>query len=322
MNRRYAPICLIAVLFLWMPIPATALSLLFPANAEKQRTVEVPEGPHQIPSGPYADAWMPTETMAGVLRQEAWRIAAPGATTAQLLSALSDQVVAAGWEVIFDCDTETCGGFDFRLAANVLPPPEMHVDLGDFRYMAARGPDGLIGLLVSRTTSAGYVQVSRISPAGSVHEVDGIGGGVLSGTDPAPGATPAPLPSGAEGFARMLDTEGRVVLSDLRFDIGSAQLAPGSYGSLDALADYLRANPARKVALVGHTDSSGALDANIALSKRRAGSVLERLVTDYAIPRVQLAAEGMGYLSPLATNLTPEGRELNRRVEVIITSTE
>ena len=64
------------------------------------------------------------------------------------------------------------------------------------------------------------------------------------------------------------------------------------------------------------------MDGNIALSKRRAGSVLERLVTAYDIPRRQLEAEGMGYLSPLDTNLTDDGRDANRRVEVIITSTE
>jgi OOP family OmpA-OmpF porin len=64
------------------------------------------------------------------------------------------------------------------------------------------------------------------------------------------------------------------------------------------------------------------LNGNIALSKRRASSVLDRLTRDYDIPRRQMEAEGMGYLSPLSTNLTQEGRDLNRRVEVIVTSTE
>jgi OOP family OmpA-OmpF porin len=50
--------------------------------------------------------------------------------------------------------------------------------------------------------------------------------------------------------------------------------------------------------------------------------VLERLVTTYDIPPHQLDAQGMGYLSPVASNLTEEGREVNRRVEVIITSTQ
>jgi OOP family OmpA-OmpF porin len=50
--------------------------------------------------------------------------------------------------------------------------------------------------------------------------------------------------------------------------------------------------------------------------------VLERLAGQYGVARSQLEAEGMGYLAPVATNLTPEGREVNRRVEVILLSTE
>ncbi|MDP5359491.1 MAG: OmpA family protein, partial [Paracoccaceae bacterium] len=94
------------------------------------------------------------------------------------------------------------------------------------------------------------------------------------------------------------------------------------YGSLRDLADYLLLHPDRTVALVGHTDSAGSLATNIALSKRRAGSVLERLVTVYGVARRQLEAEGMGYLAPVSSNLTEAGREANRRVEVIITSTQ
>ncbi|MFB1025868.1 MAG: OmpA family protein, partial [Octadecabacter sp.] len=122
--------------------------------------------------------------------------------------------------------------------------------------------------------------------------------------------------------AQSLADQGRFILSGLVFETGSAQLGDAIFGSLQDLADYLIANPDRTVALVGHTDFVGSLDGNIALSKRRAGSVLERLATTYDIPRHQLDAQGMGYLSPVATNLTEDGREANRRVEVIITSTQ
>ena len=88
------------------------------------------------------------------------------------------------------------------------------------------------------------------------------------------------------------------------------------------LAAFLLADPARQVALVGHTDAVGALDGNIALSKRRAASVLERLATAYDVPRTQMTAEGMGYLAPLTTNRTSEGRDQNRRVEAVLLNTE
>ena len=121
-------------------------------------------------------------------------------------------------------------------------------------------------------------------------------------------------------FRQSLLETGHAVLEGLSFETGSAQLAAGDYEVLQTLADLLASKPDLVVALVGHTDSSGSLDGNIALSKRRAGSVLERLVSDYGVPRRQLDAQGMGYLAPIATNLTEEGRTVNRRVEVIITS--
>jgi outer membrane protein OmpA-like peptidoglycan-associated protein len=84
----------------------------------------------------------------------------------------------------------------------------------------------------------------------------------------------------------------------------------------------LRANPNLQVALVGHTDSAGSLEGNIGLSKRRARAVRQRLINAHGVRADQLAAEGMGYLSPVGSNLTEVGRNANRRVEVIVTSTE
>ena len=115
-----------------------------------------------------------------------------------------------------------------------------------------------------------------------------------------------------------LEADGRAVLPDLDFPTGTSALAAGEYASLDLLAGYLRDNPALRVALVGHTDTDGSLDGNIALSKRRARSVMDRLVEVHGVPRRQLTAEGMGYLAPIANNLSAAGREANRRVEVII----
>jgi OOP family OmpA-OmpF porin len=153
--------------------------------------------------------------------------------------------------------------------------------------------------------------VIRAAPSGST-PVAGSSGPVLR----------EPSPRSLGDFGARLEADGRVILSDLSFDTGSAQLGEGSYSSLRALAEYLEANQGRRVALVGHTDAEGSLDGNITLSRRRAGSVLERLVSDYGTRRAQLDAQGMGYLAPIATNLTAEGREANRRVEVIIVSTE
>ena len=135
-----------------------------------------------------------------------------------------------------------------------------------------------------------------------------------------PALTPSTIEQGS--LAEALESVGRFVMTDLAFQTGSASLGDDDYPSLTALAAYLAERPGRTVALVGHTDSEGSLAGNIALSKRRAGSVLERLVSDYGVARDQLEAEGMGYLAPIANNLTEAGRDQNRRVEVIVTSTD
>ena len=123
------------------------------------------------------------------------------------------------------------------------------------------------------------------------------------------------------GLAAALQDNGSAVLEDLVFKSGSAELGPGPFETLVALAGFLKDDPARTVALVGHTDASGGLVGNTALSRARAASVRERLMAGYAVPAAQITAEGVGYLAPRATNQTEDGRAKNRRVEAILTST-
>ena len=119
-----------------------------------------------------------------------------------------------------------------------------------------------------------------------------------------------------------LEADGHAVLEDLTFATGSSELGEGTFASLSELGAWLAENPAVLIGIVGHTDAVGGLDANIALSKRRAESVAARLVSTYGIDRSRIEALGAGYLSPRATNQTEEGREANRRVEVILTAVQ
>ena len=296
---------------------AEAQSLQFPSNAALMREEATPLDSYVVPTGIWENGALPTLTAEGQVARQAWRIAAASLTTLQILRPLREQLRNDRFRILFECQTEACGGFDFRFAVDTFPPPEMRINLGDFRYLAAerQGAAGMeyLTLFVSRTAEAGFVEVTYISPA-------------TEAAMPVAGVTAQPLRAIGDlpgpALAEQLETIGRSVLADLTFDTGSAQLAEGRFASLEALAGYLSVNPDLTVALVGHTDASGSLETNIALSKRRAASVLERLVSDYSVPRRQLEAEGMGYLAPIASNLTDEGREANRRVEVIITSTE
>ena len=307
------------ICWLMLATPSLAQDLRLPGNASETHSEANQVDSYDFAIGPWSAGVVPSKTAEGTVNKTAWRIAAQGITSLQVLRPLRDQLSGAGYEILYECQTQACGGFDFRFALDVLPPPHMQVDLGDFRYLSAAkagiGGETVVGVLISRTGLAGYVQIVQVGPAGETPAVASTGGASLR-------AARDPLAADAPDLISDLEQAGRTVLSDLTFETGSARLSQGSYTSLQELADHLAANPDLTLALVGHTDSSGSLDGNIALSKRRAGSVLERLVTDYAVSRQQLEAQGMGYLSPIQNNRTIEGREANRRVEAIITSTQ
>ena len=297
-----------------LPVGAQTLTLDFPTPANQTFIRTEALSSFALPIGPFKDGAMQTTLVEGAVQQTAWSLAAKGLTTLQILAPLRDQMASAGYAVIFECETFACGGFDFRFGSDIAAEPAMHVDLGDFRYLAAQrlGPEGPshLALIVSRSSTFGFVQLTDIGTAKAAPAV------LVAPTapvteDPAPIADASPL---AEGLAK----RGSVALDDLIFASGAAELAPGEYASLETLAAYLRANPAERVALVGHTDASGALAGNIALSKQRAESVRGWMMDSYSIPAEQITAEGVGYLAPRDSNLTEQGLSRNRRVEVML----
>ena len=104
---------------------------------------------------------------------------------------------------------------------------------------------------------------------------------------------------------------------DILFATDSAVLRPDLQRELRLIAANLRANPNSLIYVVGHTDSTGAAAYNQTLSERRANSVAAVLRSE-GVPANRIEAFGRGESDPVASNLTPEGRALNRRVEIII----
>ena len=321
--RPFHRIGLAALALAWLPVAAVALDLTMPAPIAALATRSDPAAYLSLPTGPFANGSLPQRRIDGAVDQRAWRLEATGMTLTQLSSPLRAQLEAQGFTILLDCEARACGGFDFRFAIDVMPEPAMHVDLGEFRFLSATRGDEAVSLLVSRSATVGFVQLTR------------VGAGAL----PAPVGVPAPetLPEIAQSpvtspvtdtvlppddIAGRLVALGAVPLDDLVFESGAASLAAGDYDSLAQLADWLAADPARSVALVGHTDSSGGLAANIALSKQRAEVVRQALLKRGGVVAGRVVAEGVGPLAPRATNLTEEGRTKNRRVEAVMTSTQ
>jgi len=120
----------------------------------------------------------------------------------------------------------------------------------------------------------------------------------------------------AELQAKQTDRGMVVTLGDVLFDTGKATLKPGAMESINRLATYLSQNPNTKVLVEGHTDSVGSDDYNIGLSERRARAVATELESR-GIPDSQIQTLGRGKDMPVANNSTPEGRQQNRRVEIV-----
>jgi outer membrane protein OmpA-like peptidoglycan-associated protein len=117
--------------------------------------------------------------------------------------------------------------------------------------------------------------------------------------------------------AKPTDRGMTITLGDVLFDTGKARLKSGSERSLQKLAQFLTENPQRHVAIEGFTDSVGGDDFNQELSERRADAVRDALV-GMGISSDRISARGYGKAFPVAGNEAATGRQLNRRVEIVI----
>ena len=108
-----------------------------------------------------------------------------------------------------------------------------------------------------------------------------------------------------------------VNLSDVTFATGEATLQPGARERLARISGILASHPTLRLEVEGHTDSVGSDAFNQGLSERRAESVRNYLVQQ-GVPAATITAAGFGKTRPVATNDTAEGRQMNRRVELVV----
>ncbi|MGF1477354.1 MAG: OmpA family protein [Geminicoccaceae bacterium] len=105
--------------------------------------------------------------------------------------------------------------------------------------------------------------------------------------------------------------------SEVSFDFDSASIKPAFDPTIDKLADVLVKYDNTQITVVGHTDDIGSQSYNQGLSERRAEAVRSRLV-DYGVSPRRLEAIGRGELEPRTNNFSEAGRQLNRRVEILV----
>ena len=290
----------------WSAATNAQVSLTVPNLAKEQIVEQIENARYEMPIGPWDNGALPTNLVKGHLWQRAWQLESSSITVDQLAEPIIEQMSDAGFSVVFDCHAARCGGFDFRYSTKVFLAPQMFVNLRNFRFIAFQKENSVKTLLASKAGSALSFQLIEVNPdASETAEISQKLSKLARQT-----------------FYTDMETEllqnGYAVLSDLDYETGSAQLGAGPFQSLQELADFMKSQPTAEIIMVGHTDNTGASDANIALSKRRAASVVERLVTKYGIAAKRLNADGVGFLAPLTANTAGSGREQNRRVEAVI----
>ena len=118
-------------------------------------------------------------------------------------------------------------------------------------------------------------------------------------------------------FSQIISSSGRYVTHGIQFDTDSDRLKPESAPIIKLVAQGLTSNPALKVQIEGHTDSTGDAGHNLDLSKRRAEAVKAVLVSQFKVDASRLTTVGLGATKPVDSNDTPQGRAQNRRVEFV-----
>lgn len=214
----------------------------------------------------------------------------------------------AGFETMFSCERETCGGRNFSLAIAGDPLYMLFGDQqADQRYVAAR---------LKRAEGDVYASLYVIMHRSGGGPLKDRALALLEITEAKPMEERMVVVE-SSAMQRDIASQGRVAIHGILFDFDKDTMRSDSKPQLDEIAKLLKAQPELKVLIVGHTDSKGALDYNRDLSHRRARSIVESLSREHGIVAARMTPLGVGMAAPMATNRTEEGRALNRRVELV-----
>lgn len=304
-------------------LPAAALDLTLPGNAQPTATRNSTLDVFAAPISVFASDGIELQSIEGNVERAAWRVPSSGLTPLQVIQPIRKALMDQGYGIVLDCAARACGGYDFRFQLEALPAPSMFINIRNYHHLTATkhtadGLSELITVLASTAPTVAHLQIIRGYASGADAALGDLS---IEKTAPVPeaaAAAPVAPATAPTDLASALAQNGRAILDTLSFATGTTDLVASDTTQLADLAAIMRADPDVSYALVGHTDSVGGLSGNISISKRRAEAVRQRLISEFGTTPSQISAEGMGYLAPIANNLTPEGREANRRVEVIV----
>ncbi len=253
-------------------------------------------------------------------------VTAPGRSTLEVVKNYRDALTAKGFAPVFECAAAACGP-SFRKQKYAWDNKSTQVegvgldharqglvqavfDAGkDVRYALLKKGDTYVALFGALNAGGGFGETSaalndRVSVLVEVVEPKAMDQNIVV------------LNSSAIG--QSMATDGAVNIYGLYFDTDKATLLPSSTPQLAEIAQYLKANPAVQVFVVGHTDMQGGFDHNVTLAEARARAIAAALTQGYGIAATRLAAKGVGPLAPAASNQSESGRAKNRRVQLVL----
>ena len=128
---------------------------------------------------------------------------------------------------------------------------------------------------------------------------------------------PIRIAAGGKKLYDALAEKGRVATQGIYFDTGSDGIRQESAPTLKEIGTMLKDHADLKLTIEGHTDNVGKAESNQTLSEKRAAAVRQYLIDNYQIEAARLEAKGLGQTKPVGTNDSAEGRQQNRRVELV-----
>jgi OmpA-OmpF porin, OOP family len=240
-------------------------------------------------------------------------------STLEVFRNYEQELQKGGFKILFACAGPTCGQQPYSLRHFLFPMGSEQQLTGhdlmrvwtmvqDPRYAAAKRAsaqgDMYASLYVARDANPGVPATdNRSLVLLEIVETASMEAGLVT--------------VDAAAMAKEIATEGHVTLYGIYFDTNKADLKPESTAALVEIAKLLKTDPSLKLLVVGHTDSVGGYDPNMALSDRRAAAVLQELTSKHGIAASRLRSVGVGMAAPVASNDTDEGRAKNRRVELV-----
>jgi outer membrane protein OmpA-like peptidoglycan-associated protein len=221
-------------------------------------------------------------------------------------------VLEPSQEETFTAGTATTVKATMQLLANqgwnghvsVKPTGDLHATIAPDAFDIAGGTQNLdIAVTVPASTKAGVYTVGIVADNGSGKTAQASL--VLTGTAPSQALK-----------KEVLQKHQRIRIYGIHFDYDNAHIQPRSEPVIAQIAELMKSNPSWRFEVSGHTDSDGGAAYNLALSQRRAQSVVDDLVKRYGIASSRLVAKGYGLTRPVASNAADAGKALNRRVEL------